>query len=180
MKMALRHKIDNGSPRPRLHSTCKDTQRRSSVCGCGKAILLIVALLAVAACQTMTKYELQSRTTLQDAEFTVTPDSEIVLIYLSARNCPPCIVFESKQYPDWARSEAAKSVTFYKFNFNRYQNTSGNYGWPEAFRWVREKTPVQHGAPRYIVLLDNRVISNQMGRKAGWTTTVELLAKLAY
>ena len=142
------------------------------------AILLIVTLLAGTACQPIPEYELQSGTTLHETEFTVTPDSEIVLIYLSARNCPPCTVFEKKRLPEWASSNAAKTVTFHKFKFARFQNTSGDRGWPEEFRWVREKTYVRIGAPRFIVLLDNRVISNQLGRR--WTTTEELLAFLAY
>ena len=181
----MSHRHDDGNREIRIGmdsrgETARSRERRLAS-RYGVAILLASALLAGTACQTVpepAEYEVPTNATLAETEYAVTIDSEIKLIYLFAWNCPPCFRYERKEYREWVASEASRHVEFKKLKFARYQNTRGDRGWPEDLRWVRMKTDVRHGAPRFILLVDDQVVSNYKGRKSGWKPTVELIEEL--
>ena len=119
---------------------------------------LCVSILA--ACQT-TQNTVPQRHTVDEASFSVTPSSDILIVYISAGNCPPCWRFKARDYPVWIKSEEYRHVEFRELNFPQYQRTDEDIYWPGDLRWIREKTDARRGAPRWIVVVDGRVVANE-------------------
>lgn len=114
------------------------------------------------ACQT-TGDKFPQRYAADEASYPVTSASDILVVYVGARNCPPCWRYKERDYPVWIESEAYKHVDYRELNFPRFQRTSEDEYWPENLRWVREKAYAQRGAPRWIVAVDGRIVANRRG-----------------
>lgn len=114
------------------------------------------------ACQT-TGDKFPQRYAADEASYPVTSASDILVVYVGARNCPPCWRYKERDYPVWIESEEYKHVDYRELNFPRFQRTSEDKYWPEKLRWVREKAYAQRGAPRWIVAVDGRIVSNRRG-----------------
>jgi hypothetical protein len=105
----------------------------------------------------------------------------IQLIYVGAYNCPPCKQWELFKEPAWQKSPEAAQVELRKIMVPFFENTASDSAWPEDLRWVRDRTHARAGTPRFIVVVDRRVVQTSFGIR-GWTERVvplvaELVAK---
>ena len=118
------------------------------------------SLLILLACQSAGD-KFPQRYTADEAGYAITSGSEILIVYVGARNCPPCWRYKARDYPVWVESEEYNHVVYRELSFPRFQRTDESQYWPQDLRWVREKAYAQRGAPRWIVAVDGRIVSNQ-------------------
>lgn len=125
---------------------------------------VLLAVFVVSGCQT-TKWDgtgqFPERHTLPASSYAVSSKSEIQVVYIGADNCPPCWKFKANDYPGWVKSAEYRQVTYRELQFARYQATSSDEIWPDDLKWLREATNNRRGAPRWIVLVDGKIVSNE-------------------
>ncbi len=104
--------------------------------------------------------------------------ARIQIIYVGAYNCAPCRQWELFSEPAWLKTPEAKQVELRKVKVPFFSDTSSDSAWPDDLRWVRERTNARSGTPRFIVLVDDRIVSTAFGTN-GWSQrTVPLVARL--
>ena len=123
-------------------------------------ILTLLALSVLAACQS-TGGPFPQRYAAEEASYAVTAASEILVVYIGARNCPPCFRYKAQDYPIWIETEEYRQVDYRELEFPRFQRTDEDRYWPEDLRWVREEAYARRGAPRWIVAVDGRIVANR-------------------
>jgi hypothetical protein len=102
----------------------------------------------------------------------------IQLIYIGAYNCIYCKQWELFSEPPWRKRPEAAKVEVRKIMVPFFERTNADASWPEDLRWVRDQTNVKAGTPRFIVVVDHRIVQNAFGLN-GWNQrTVPLLADL--
>ena len=138
-------------------------------------LIAVSALLFLTGCQTAGGpgggFVLPERKTLASDRYAVTGTTKISVVYISAWNCPPCWRYKEQAHPVWLKSKEYNHVQFRELEFPMYQYTGDDKYWPAALRWIRAKTYATRGAPRWIVLVDRKIISNQKS----WTKTYRLI-----
>ena len=123
-------------------------------------------LFALAGCDTPGESFLQSnepfpqRYALDEAVYEVTDSSDILILYIGTRNCPPCFRYKARDYPVWTKSLEYQEVRYRELEFPRFQRTDEDRYWPRDLRWVREQAYTQRGAPRWVVAVDGRIVAN--------------------
>lgn len=127
-----------------------------------KLVMAALSLLVLGACQSAHE-KFPQRYALDEASYSVTESSEILIVYVGARNCPPCLRFKTRDYPVWIESEEYGHVRYWEIDFPRFQRTDEDRYWPVDLRRVREKAYVRRGAPRWIIAVNRRIVSNQRG-----------------
>jgi hypothetical protein len=92
---------------------------------------------------------------------------ELTLIYISASNCKFCKDWEFAfgSEPHMAKrallaSPEGKVLKFRQIDTTHYASTARDADWPEDLRWVRQKTYVGGGTPRFVLVADKVVIAN--------------------
>ena len=110
-----------------------------------------------------------------ETTYSVTGASDILVVYVGARNCPPCWRYKARDHPAWVASEEFQHVHYREIDFPRFQRTDEDRYWPEDLRWVREQAYARRGAPRWIVCVDGRVVANERSWNA---KTLPLIRRL--
>lgn len=97
----------------------------------------------------------------------VTRKSTIMLIYIGAENCGFCKRWEAgygaNTRAEFLESLEGKTVAFREIQTNNFMDTGDLRFWPDDLTWIRDRTYVLSGTPRYVIVLDGRVVMNQSG-----------------
>ncbi|MBM3554874.1 MAG: hypothetical protein FJX47_04910 [Alphaproteobacteria bacterium] len=111
-------------------------------------------------------------------KYVVARESKLSLVYVSASNCGPCGAWERDIGPGtkqaFLASRAARAFQFRQINHPTYMNTGEARRWPEDLHWMVKATNVASGTPRYVVLVDRKIVLNSQGR---FSTRVEPLTQ---
>jgi len=129
-----------------------------------RIMVLLIVILVAGGCQTTAwdgSGQFPERHMQPASSYSVSGQSEIVVVYIGADNCPPCWRFKEDDYPGWIKSDEYRQVTYRELQFARYQATSSDTVWPDDLKWLRKATYSRRGAPRWIVLVDGKIISNE-------------------
>ena len=104
--------------------------------------------------------------------------ARIQVIYIGAYNCPPCKTWELFSEPAWRKTPEAKQVELRTIKVPFFTNTGSDNAWPEDLRWVRDRTNARSGTPRFIVVVDDRIVGTAFGTN-GWSQhVVPLIVRL--
>src|SRR5262249_34579303 len=104
--------------------------------------------------------------------------ARIQIVYVGAFNCLPCKNWELFVEPAWEKTPEAKQVALRKVKVPFFENTASDTAWPEDLRWVRDRTNARSGTPRFIVVVDDRIVATTFGAN-GWSQrVVPLVARL--
>jgi hypothetical protein len=98
-------------------------------------------------------------------------DPEITLIYVSAWNCPPCTAWAQLYRPKFEQSSLVSQVTFREVEAYNFARIDQDGIWPRDLRWVRDRLKLRHGAPRWIILSEDELISHELGLD-GWSRKI--------
>jgi hypothetical protein len=141
-----------------------------------KRLSLLLPVLLLAACQTTDADSLGG----SPSDLAATPvaagalhaqsGSKLTLVYVSAKNCPPCDQW-SRAYSGggWMSKRQflampeAQEVELRQVETDRYQETGLDKDWPEDLQWARNETNARVGAPRFILILDGKIVANSFG-----------------
>lgn len=125
-----------------------------------RRVILGAWLLTLAACQS-TSDKFPQRYTADEASYPVSSRSQILVVYVGAKNCPPCWHYKERDHPVWIETEEFAQVDYRELDFPRFQRTNEDRYWPQDLRWLRERTYAERGAPRWIVAVDGKVVANR-------------------
>jgi hypothetical protein len=130
-----------------------------------KILTFAIAIFFISGCQT-TQWdgtgEFPGGYTLAASNYAVSGNSDVLVVYIGASNCPPCIFFMNQDYPHWIKSDEYRHVNYREMEFKTYQDTSSDNVWPNDLKWLKNATYTREGAPRWIVLIDGLIVSNEM------------------
>lgn len=125
-----------------------------------------VALIALAltACQTVGGGNQPKRFSTAVDQVAMTPSSRITVVYVGAYNCPYCLSWEAAKDSVIVRLHA-KGVEYREAVSPSYSDTSDPYYWPDDLKWITTQNAafVARGTPRFLVLVDNTIVTNQVG-----------------
>jgi len=142
-----------------------------------KHFLIVASILILSACQTPgAKGPQTSRA--DDAVRLVTKSSEVLVVYIGANDCPPCLAYRKANHPAWLQSKEYPHVQFHALEFPQFGRTDEDRYWPKDLRWVRDTLNIRAGAPRWVVAVDGRIVAYDWGRSTWLARTYPLIQKL--
>lgn len=125
-----------------------------------RLIISALCLSLITACQA-DRSQIRVKSATSEVTRPISASSDILVVYLSAWDCPPCITWDNHVLPEWKKSKLSRQVKFYKLEFPTFGRTDEDQFWPEKLRWIRSRTEVTSGTPRWIVAVNGHIISNQ-------------------
>jgi hypothetical protein len=99
------------------------------------------------------------------------------VIYIGSQDCPPCRRWSVTYKDRWLASPEYRQVTWYEVDPAHLTEAYRERHWPEALRPVLAQVPHRSGAPRFLIVSDGRIVSNEIG-VSKWLNTMAELRKL--
>jgi hypothetical protein len=103
--------------------------------------------------------------------------SGLQVIYVGSQDCPPCHRWSATYKDRWLASPEYRQVTWYEVHPLHLKEAYQERHWPEALRPVLAQVPHKSGAPRFLIVADGRIVSNQFG-VSKWLETMAELKRL--
>ncbi len=104
----------------------------------------------------------------------VKPSSDVALVYLSTPDCTWCRHWEKTFRGRYFQSAAGKSLRFVEVKGATLKTGVLESDWPAAEKDVATQVGSLRGVPRFVVVVDRRVVANHAGL-GGWELRVEPL-----
>ncbi|SKA33798.1 hypothetical protein SAMN02745126_05407 [Enhydrobacter aerosaccus] len=101
----------------------------------------------------------------------------IEMIYVGGWDCPYCTTWKNKYKADWLASPEFKRVTWVEVDPPRLRDAYQARYWPGDLAEVLNQVPRKSGTPRFLIVQDGRIVSNEFG-VSKWLVTLEHLHKL--
>jgi hypothetical protein len=99
------------------------------------------------------------------------------VIYIGGQDCPPCRRWTATYKAGWLASAEYRRVTWYEVEPPHLEEAYRERHWPEALRPVLAQVPRKSGTPRFLIVEDGRIVSNEIG-VSKWRNTMAELRKL--
>lgn len=95
--------------------------------------------------------------------------SDIRVIYIGGQDCSPCQRWRATAHPRWLASSAFQKVSYFEIEPVNLKDAYDERSWPRALRPVLAQVPRKSGTPRFLIVQDGKIVSNQLGLSA-WTS----------
>ncbi len=105
--------------------------------------------------------------------------NKITVLYVGAHNCPPCNFWSRTKKPGFLDSALGKSVEYREVIAATFNDTRGTATWPDDIKWIRDQAMANSGTPRWIILVDGKVVRNIRGGGNWDTDAIPYLQQLA-
>ncbi len=105
-------------------------------------------------------------------------DGSVHLIFIDAANCSDCVEYKRNDFPKLKNSELAKNIYLTIIETEDYRNTALDKDWPEYLQWIRAKTKVHSGSPRFIVMSGRNIVANEYNNYRWRKRVIPLLTQL--
>ena len=102
--------------------------------------------------------------------------SDLTVIYVGGGDCPPCTQWKNTQKPRWLASPEYRKVTWVEVESPHLKDAYKERYWPAELRPVLAELPRKTGTPRFLIVRDGEVLSNEFG-SGRWTATMADLKK---
>jgi len=89
--------------------------------------------------------------------------SHIQVVYVGGLDCPYCTVWKDQYKQDWVESPYFKQVQWIEVDVPHLREAYQERYWPGVLAPIREQLPKKSGTPRFIVVRDGKVVSNELG-----------------
>lgn len=96
---------------------------------------------------------------------------DVQVIYIGGQDCPPCQRWRSSHQPRWLASPEFQRVAWFEIEPINLREAYDERSWPRALRPVLAQVPRKSGTPRFLIVQDGRIVSNQLGASA-WAATL--------
>ncbi len=100
----------------------------------------------------------------------------VTVIYVGGWDCPPCSAWKNKEKAGWVASDLYRRVRYVEIESPRLKEAYQDRYWPEELKPVLEQVPRKTGTPRFLVVKDGKIVSNEFGG-GRWGTTLEAIKK---
>jgi len=98
-----------------------------------------------------------------------TPDVQV--IYIGGQDCPPCQRWRANAHPRWLASPEFQKVSYFEIEPITLKDAYEERSWPRGLRSVLAQVPRKSGTPRFLIVQEGRIVSNQLGLSA-WASTL--------
>jgi hypothetical protein len=103
--------------------------------------------------------------------------ADLRVIYVGGWDCPPCAQWKNTQKARWLASPEFHKVTWIEVEAPRLREAYQERYWPAELRPVLARLPRKSGTPRFLIVKDGQVVSNEFGGSR-WAATMADLKKL--
>jgi hypothetical protein len=105
--------------------------------------------------------------------------SALQVIYVGGRDCAPCARWKDKYQAEWLASPEFRQVTWIEIESPKLRDAYRERFWPGELKAVLDQLPRQSGTPRFLIVKEGRVVSNEFGGSKWLNTTAHLKKLLA-
>jgi len=99
------------------------------------------------------------------------------VIYIGGQDCPPCRRWIATYKGRWLASPEYRQVTWVEVEPPHLKEAYRERHWPDALRPLLAQVPDKSGTPRFLIVTDGRIVSNEVG-VSKWLRTMAELKKL--
>lgn len=99
------------------------------------------------------------------------------VIYVGGWDCPYCITWQNQHKAAWLASPEFKRVTYTEVDPPKLREAYQERYWPGELKAILEQIPRKSGTPRFLIVKDGRIVSNEFG-VTKWELTMTHLKKL--
>jgi hypothetical protein len=103
--------------------------------------------------------------------------SDIKVIYVGGRDCPPCTTWKNANKATWLASPEFRQVTWIEVDVPRLKQAYQERYWPGELKPILDQLPRKSGTPRFLIVEDGKVVFNGFG-VSKWASTMADLRKL--
>jgi len=103
--------------------------------------------------------------------------SDIQVIYIGGQDCGGCKRWRASAHPHWLASDEIQKVNFFEIEPITLKDAYDERSWPRGLRAILAQVPSKSGTPRFLIVQDGKIVSNQLGVSA-WTSTLADLKQL--
>ncbi|MBN9537323.1 MAG: hypothetical protein IKE60_16915 [Reyranella sp.] len=97
--------------------------------------------------------------------------AEVKVIYVGGWDCEPCSRWKNQHKPSWLASPEFQRVTWIEVDVPRLKEAYRERYWPGDLKPVLDQLPQKGGTPRFLIVQDGRVVSNEFGSNK-WAQTM--------
>ena len=101
----------------------------------------------------------------------------VQVIYIGGLDCPPCRRWRETYKDKWVGSPGYRQVVWYEIEPPHLKEAYRERHWPAALLPVLEQVPRKSGTPRFLIVRNGRIVSNEIG-VSKWLNTMAELGKL--
>jgi hypothetical protein len=111
------------------------------------------------------------------AVWTARAASPIEVIYVGGWDCEPCTQWKNRYKAQWLASPEFRQVTWIELEAPKLREAYRERYWPGPLKAVLDQLPRKSGTPRFLIVRDGRVVSNEFGASK-WLNTMSELHRL--
>jgi hypothetical protein len=98
------------------------------------------------------------------------------VIYVGGWDCQPCTAWKNKYKAGWLASPEYKQVAWIEVDTPKLKEAYQERYWPGDLRPILDQLPRKSGTPRFLIVRDGKVITNEFGGSQ-WTKVLAELKK---
>jgi hypothetical protein len=102
---------------------------------------------------------------------------DLLVIYIGGQDCGACQRWRADAHPRWLASSEFQKVSYFEIEPITLKHAYEARSWPRALRPVLAQVPSKSGTPRFLIVQDGRIVSNQLGLSA-WAGTLADLRQI--
>ncbi|MBX9943508.1 MAG: hypothetical protein K2Y40_05465 [Reyranella sp.] len=102
---------------------------------------------------------------------------DLKVIYVGGWDCPPCTQWKNAYKAKWLASPEFRRVTWIEVDPPKLKEAYQERYWPGELKPILEQIPRKSGTPRFLIVSDGRIVSNQFGG-GKWPETMADLRKI--
>ena len=103
--------------------------------------------------------------------------SDIKVIYVGGWDCPPCTKWKNDYKAQWLASPEFQRVTWLEVDPPKLKEAYQERNWPGDLKPILDQLPRKSGTPRFLIVKDGKVVSNEFGASK-WNATMTDLKKI--
>jgi hypothetical protein len=97
-----------------------------------------------------------------------------LVMYVGGQDCPPCRRWTAAYKDRWFASPEYRQVSWYEVEPPHLREAYQERHWPEPLWPVLAQVPHKSGTPRFLIVVDRRIVSNEIGVSRWLRTMAEL------
>jgi hypothetical protein len=99
------------------------------------------------------------------------------VIYIGGLDCGPCTQWKNKYKAEWLASPEFTQVVWVEIEAPKLREAYQERFWPGELKGVLEQLPRKSGTPRFLIVRNGWIVSNQFGGSK-WRNTMAEIKKL--